>query len=129
MEFCKRLERTESSEEPRKRSTLKFSPDDKVPRKRRRKDTQRLRTNYVARPKGKGKYCMYHGPNTHDTSECNVVKDQIKRMKGIYRAQHPDKKKEYFKKKELQAIIGKTVEQCLSIHKVKPKPKHKREDG
>ena len=72
---------------------------------------------------------MYHGPDTHDTSECHVVKDQVKRMKGIYRAQHPDKKKDYFKKKELQAIIGKTIEQCLAVHKVKPKSKQKREDG
>ena len=129
VEFCERLERTEGSEEACKRPSTKTGIKDKIPCKRRRRETKTLLSKYPERPKGKGKYCMYHGPDTHDTSECHVVKDQIKHMKGVYCAQHPDKKKEYFKKKELQAIIGKTVEQCLAINKVRPKTKRKREDG
>ena len=116
VEFCERLERTEEdhNDDPKKRS---FNKDDRIPRKKRRKES-----SHFTPPVGKAKksstlYCLYHGEGNHDMENCHIIKQQVKNMKGVYRAQRTDKKKEYFKKKELNAIIDQMVEKCMALNK------------
>ena len=118
VEFCERLERTEDDpgkdNDQKKRS---FNEKDRIPRKKRRKDNDRTTPAAGTGKSASTKYCMYHGEGNHDTDDCHVVKQQVKNMKGVFRAQRSDKKRKYFKKKELNAIIDQTVEKCMSLNK------------
>ena len=50
---------------------------------------------------------MYHSKDMdHDTKNCNVLKDQARKMHGQHKAQHSSGKKDYRVKKEMQAMIS-----------------------
>ena len=132
VEFCERLERTEDDhqDDSKKRT---FNKDDRIPRKKRRKESSHFNQSEGKAKKSSKLYCLYHGEGTHDTENCHIIKQQVKNMKGVYRAQRSDKKREYFKKKELNAIIDQTVEKCMALNKknlyASSKKRKKTEEG
>ena len=89
---------------------------------------------------GKGKYCLLHGPNTHPTDECKVLKAKAEDLKGGSSSSNNKKKGGKFgnktwtkkaeestnkDKKELAAFIKKAVAQGVQkeLHSIDKKRK------
>ena len=114
VEFCERQETTE----------------DLLPRGLKKANTNQNQSNN-GNDKGKGKCnnnssgndsskrhkgnrdCLFHGPNTHPTDQCLVLKSQASKMKATYQAVSPEKKRDYKKNQELHAMIAAEVEKRI----------------
>lgn len=108
--FCERVEATEDKPEPKKKN----SKSDNGSGAKKARAHARDEDSGTKKTKG-SKDCMLHGTDCgHSTDQCYTLKAQAKRMKGMYEAQAPDKKKEFKKKQELHAIVAEAVEKALS---------------
>jgi hypothetical protein len=111
--FCERMESAEDFHEPNQKSgtTSKNS----------HKKTKFSNDKKGKSSRGNGKWCEYHETDTHDTSECSV----LKKLKGS--GQNSDKKPfnknktwtkksddaKKFSKKELNALVKKASEKAV----------------
>ena len=65
---------------------------------------------------------MLHGTNTsHNSEDCTVLKSQAKKMKGMYKAQPNERRSQYKKTQELQAIVASSVARAIKSIKKKGK--------
>ena len=110
-DFCENLEELEALEEHNAKG--KATKEDKS------KKSSRKRTNDSSSSSrngsSKGEYfCMLHGVNTtHDSNDCTILKNQAKKMRGMYNAQPDERKSKYKKTQELHAIVAASVENAL----------------
>jgi len=132
--FCERMEQFESTDggstTGSKASKQKASGGSKASKdsasgrskKRRRAEVITIDDDL----EGDGPVCLLHGPG-HSTNECKVLKEQAKKMKANWAAQHPKKKKAFQQKQELNAIVSSAVEEALK-KKASKKRKAKTEE-
>ena len=132
VEFCQRMEYTEAhdAKSRTKSKTESKTGNDAIshakPSEQGNNNRKRNRNNH---------WCEYHQTDKHDRSECKVMQDQAKRMRGTWEAsrhKYHDKPKEgNYKKKswkdkpdkqELHAIVEEAVARAIS------KPKRKFEE-
>ena len=103
-EFIQFLERCEEDESTQEKPST--SSEKKNSKKRGRSETDSTTDKQY--------YCMLHGKNhTHDTNDCNILKSQAKKMRGMYDAQPKDRKAQYKKNQELNAIVKIAVARAL----------------
>ena len=124
IEFCECLEFAEPPVEEQKPSAASKNNNGKV-------STKKTSTNKRERQEF---YCEYHGANkTHDTAQCKVILDQVKRMKGAYEThrkkfswnkKEDDEKKKCLEKRreEIKAMIEWEVKDTIAGKKRKPNP-------
>lgn len=123
--FCERMEQFEAADgsAPNKQSKQKTASNGQgskdsassVSKKRRRTDYGRSEEG------AEGRVCMLHGPG-HSTDECKVLKDQAKKLKANWSAQHPQKKKSFQQKQELNAMVSNAI---AKVFKAKSQKKRK----
>ena len=146
IEFCERLEVTEEMfdevRHTKKGPRANVSPSESESRmkgakayaKAFAKGMKNLKSHHGS---AKGDFhCELHGPNTsHNTGECKVLLGQARRMKDMYKAQHPAAKKEFKKKNwqnnnnknEIHAMVVDALRQ-ISQEKARGKRKQNTDD-
>ena len=115
LDFCENLEELEELEQ--QTSTRKTGSKKENSRNKKRKAESEF-------SEGKKYYCMLHGNNnSHNSEDCTVMKNQAKKMKGMYKAQPSERRAQYKQTQELQAIVASSVARAMKSIKKKGKVK------
>jgi len=125
VEFCERMEVTESINSTKFGTRSNASPSDgKHQGAISHAKSSERGTKSKRKKRQNEKFCVYHNCYGHDTGECKVVLDQAKKMRAQYEAspckyswnrntsKKPEGKNQY-DKKELHTLIASTVEKVM----------------
>ena len=113
LDFCENLEELEELEQQTNTKKTGNKKDSGRTKKRKAESEYSESKKY---------YCMLHGTNTsHNSEDCTVLKSQAKKMKGMYKAQPNERRSQYKKTQELQAIVASSVARAIKSIKKKGK--------
>ena len=111
LDFCENLEELEELEQQNASKKKNGKKDNGKTKKRKSDFDQSDEKKY---------HCMLHGDNhTHNSEDCTVLKNQAKKMRGMYKAQPSDRRAKYKQTQELQAIVATSVARAIKSIKSK----------